>query len=92
MGLLIGLLYYLMSNPEALRKLREEIEDASTKGKLSNPVKFIETQSLLYLQAVIKEGLRIHLATGLPLWREIPERGTTLTGKFFPPGVSSIIP
>ena len=89
---LIGLLYYLISNPETLRKLREEMEDASTKGKLSNPAKFKETQSLQYLQAVIKEGLRVYSATGLPLWREISEPGVTLTGKFFPPGVSGIIP
>jgi hypothetical protein len=84
-----GILYHLIKNPESLRKLRQEIDDMSTKGTLSNPAKFSETQRMLYLQAVIKEGLRIYPATGFPLWRTVPEPGATLCGKFFPPGVSN---
>ena len=86
---LIGILYHLIKNPETLRKLRQEIEDMSSKGTLSNPAKFKEAQRLLYLQAVIKEGLRMYSATGFPLWRAVPEPGVTLSGKFFPPGVST---
>lgn len=84
-----GILYHLIKNPESLRKLRQEIDDMSTKGTLSNPAKFSETQRMPYLQAVIKEGLRIYPATGLPMWRTVPEPGATLCGKFFPSGVSN---
>ena len=84
-----GILYHLIKNPESLRKLRQEIDDMSAEGTLSNPAKFSETQRMPYLQAVIKEGLRIYPATGLPMWRTVPEPGATLCGKFFPPGVSN---
>jgi Cytochrome P450 len=84
-----GILYHLIKNPESLRKLRKEIDDMSSKGVLSNPAKFGEAQRMLYLQAVIKEGIRVYPATGFPLWRTVPEPGVTLCGNFFPPGVSS---
>lgn len=84
-----AILYYLIKNPEPLRKLRQEIEDMSSEGTLSDPVKFRDAQRMPYLQAVIKEGQRMFPATGLPLWRVVPEQGVTISGKFFPPGVSS---
>lgn len=43
---------------------------------------------MLYLQAVIKEALRMHPATGLLLWRVVPEGGAELCGKFFPAGTA----
>jgi cytochrome P450 len=84
-----GILYHLIKNPESLQKLRKEIDDMSSKGALSNPAKFSETQRMPYLQAVVKEGLRVYPATGFPLWRTVPEPGATLCGNFFLPGVSS---
>jgi cytochrome P450 len=48
-------------------------------------VSFKEGQELQYLQAVIKEALRIHPATGLPLVRIVPPSGTNLAGRAFPP-------
>lgn len=43
-----------------------------------------------YLQACVKEALRLHPATGLPLARVVPEGGTTLSGTYFPAGVSPL--
>ncbi|KAB2575281.1 Pisatin demethylase [Lasiodiplodia theobromae] len=37
-------------------------------------------------KAVIKEALRIHPATGLPLSRVVPKGGATISGHFFPEG------
>lgn len=45
-------------------------------------------EEMPYLQAVIKEGLRLHPATGLPLERIVPPGGATICGRFFPEGVS----
>jgi len=40
-----------------------------------------------YLQACIKEGLRVHPATGLPLARVVPKGGAIIAGTAFPEGV-----
>lgn len=45
---------------------------------------FQEAQKLPYLQACIKEGLRVHPATGLPLVRVVPDGGATISGRYFP--------
>lgn len=44
-----------------------------------------------YLQAVIKEALRMHPAVGTILARTVPEGGAHLAGCYFPAGVSGII-
>ncbi len=41
-----------------------------------------------YLQAVMKEALRMHAATGLPLWRVVPPGGVVLCDHFFPEGTT----
>lgn len=43
-----------------------------------------------YLQAVIKEGLRLHPAGSLPLSRVVPEKGATISGHYFPKNVSKL--
>jgi cytochrome P450 len=40
-----------------------------------------------YLQVVLKEALRMHPATGLPLGRVVPEGGAVIAGRMFPAGV-----
>lgn len=39
-----------------------------------------------YFQAVMKEALRMHSATGLPMWRVVPAGGAEINGRFFPEG------
>jgi len=41
-----------------------------------------------YLQSVLKEALRMHPATGLPLWRVVPEGGLQLGEHWLPPGTN----
>lgn len=81
-------LYYLYRNPEKLAKLRQEIDQGQATGQVSDPVTFKETQSMPYLQAVIKEALRMHPAVGTILARTVPEGGAHLAGRYFPAGVS----
>ncbi|KAI0432674.1 cytochrome P450 [Xylaria sp. FL1042] len=83
---LSAILYYLLRNPQCLRELREEIEEFRARRLLSDSFAFKETQQMPYLQAVIKEGLRMHPATGLPMERVVPEGGATICGRFFPAG------
>jgi cytochrome P450 len=84
---LSAVLYYLLKNPSCMQKLQDEVDQHTRMGELSPNPTFKESQQMPYLQAVIKEALRLHPATGLPLERVVPEGGATISGRFFPQGV-----
>lgn len=83
-----AVIYFLMKHPACLQKLRDEIDAATQEGNLSDPVTFQEAQKLSYLQATIKEALRLHAAVGQILSRVVPEGGAQIAGRHFPQGVS----
>lgn len=83
-----AIIYFLMKNPTCLQKLRDEIDAAIREGALSDPATFQEAQKLPYLQAIIKESLRMHAAVGQILSRVVPEGGKQLAGRHFPQGVA----
>jgi cytochrome P450 len=84
---LTSIIFNLIKYPRVLQQLRAEIQDHESRGTVSDPITFAEANKLPYLQAVIKEGLRMHPATGLSLGRVVPPDGATLAGQYFPPGV-----
>ena len=85
---LSAILYHLLRNPTTLRKLNEDLDNFyGGQGRNSRSITFKVSQELPYLQAVIKEALRIHPATGLPLERTVPVGGAEINGYFFPEGV-----
>lgn len=45
--------YHLLRNPEAMAKVRAEIDAAAAKGELSEIPQYAETQALPYLQACV---------------------------------------
>jgi cytochrome P450 len=53
-----AIIYYLLKNPAAKRALVAEIDGLKKEGKLSDPVKLSEADSMPYLQAVMYEALR----------------------------------
>ncbi|KAJ5961635.1 cytochrome P450 pisatin demethylase [Penicillium viridicatum] len=81
---LSSVLYHLLHTPACMKRLREEMKLSGITG---NPT-FKETQAMPYLQAVIKEALRVHPATGFPLFRVVPQGGEVLAGQFFPEGTN----
>ncbi|PYH41760.1 cytochrome P450 [Aspergillus saccharolyticus JOP 1030-1] len=83
---LSAILYHLLRNPAMLARLRQEVDEFTAQGRCSARVTFKESQAMPYLQAVMKEALRMHSATGLPLWREVPAGGAEISGRFFPEG------
>ncbi|GFF28439.1 cytochrome P450 oxidoreductase [Aspergillus udagawae] len=83
---LSSIIFHLTRNPTSLSKLREEINAAAARGIISDPITFAQSQTLPYLQAVIKEALRINPAVGLPLLRVVPAGGAMLCGVYFPEG------
>ncbi|RAL02154.1 cytochrome P450 [Aspergillus ibericus CBS 121593] len=83
---LSSIMYELLRNPTVLRRLRQEISEFTEQGRCSTRVTFKESQEMPYLQAVMKEAIRMHSATGLPLWRVVPAGGAEISGHFFPEG------
>lgn len=73
-------LLHIITNPHVHSTLLNEIATSS----ISNPITDEEARKLPYLQAVIKEGLRIlPPVTGL-LPKEVPAGGVTLNGLYIP--------
>ncbi|GKU13237.1 cytochrome p450 oxidoreductase [Fusarium langsethiae] len=81
---LSAILYYLLKNLSCMDRLREEVDSFAASGQLSARPTYKESQAMPYLQAVIKEALRLHPATGLPLERVVPKGGATIAGRHFP--------
>lgn len=80
------ILLNLFSNPSSYRRLQEEIDDAVASGKISSPIKDAEARRLPYLQAAIKEGLRIMPPAGGAFFKTVPPGGDVIDGKFIPAG------
>ncbi|RGP66706.1 hypothetical protein FSPOR_6446 [Fusarium sporotrichioides] len=77
--------YYIYRQEHVLQKLRAEIDEKANIGAISDPITFHESQGMPYLQATIKEILRVHPAVGQMLARTVPENGVNLEGYHFPP-------
>jgi cytochrome P450 len=73
-----------IAQADLLRQLRQELDQAVEERGSKDMISFQEAQKLPYLQAVIKEGLRLHSATGLPLVRVVPKGGAMIAGRYFP--------
>ena len=81
-----AILYFLMRNPETMRKLQDEVDQADADRRISDPVSDKEARDLPYLNAVEKEAMRLHPSVGLLLERHVPPEGATICGKFMPAG------
>jgi cytochrome P450 len=82
-----AVLYYTLKDAPVLARLNHELSAAFLAGNLSFPVTWKQSQSLPYLDAVIKEALRLHPAVGLPLERLVPASGLQLpNGPLLPAG------
>ncbi|KAK6542712.1 hypothetical protein TWF694_006655 [Orbilia ellipsospora] len=74
----------LMRYPGVLSKLRNELTLANL--TTTQIPKYSQTNSLPYLNAVVKESLRLHPAVGILLERVVPAGGVTLCDQFIPEG------
>ncbi|KAI0382186.1 cytochrome P450 [Hypomontagnella monticulosa] len=85
-GTLTYTLFLLARNPTAKEKLQRELEDALRAGSLSKLPKWTEANKLPYLEAVLKESMRILPIAAWGLDRVVPAEGVTIAGKFIPGG------
>lgn len=77
-------IYHIYNNPEVLGKLRAEIKEKKGTGGSLGLLSLHDTTEMPYLQAVMKEALRITPPTGIVLPREVPTGGTTLDSVYLP--------
>ena len=54
-----AMLYYMCKNPSTMRKLQKEIQEMEQKGLISDPVTYQQSCKMPYLQAVMKEAMRL---------------------------------
>ncbi|KAK7204357.1 putative cytochrome P450 [Myxozyma melibiosi] len=84
-----AIIYFLLKNPAKLDKLVAELDNAEASRLLSEPVSYKEsTTHLPYLNACIKEAIRMHPSVGLILERRVPKGGAQIAGHFFPEGTT----
>ncbi|THU85308.1 fatty acid hydroxylase [Dendrothele bispora CBS 962.96] len=76
-GLLTFMTYYLMKNPETMRKLRNEIDEVVGQ----EPIQLEDLSKMPYLIAVMRETLRLSPPT--PQRSAAPVADTVLGGKYF---------
>lgn len=70
-----AIMYYVLKTPNVLSTLMREL----TAANLSIPVGWADSQTLPYLDAVIKEAIRLHPAVGLGLERVVSDQGLQLS-------------
>lgn len=76
----------LLCNPMAYQKLHDEIDNGIRAGTISSPIEDSEARNMPYLQAVIKEALRIMPPAPAPLFKMVPPEGDVIDGKVIPGG------
>lgn len=76
----------LLNTPTAYVKLRHEIDNGVASGFISSPITNAEALKLPYLQAVIRESLRMYPpVTGMGC-KQVPKGGDVINGYFVPEG------
>ncbi|KAK4197958.1 putative cytochrome P450 E-class, group I [Triangularia verruculosa] len=80
-------MFYLMSSPGSYGKLQREIDAAVSEGRVSSPVADEQAKKLPYLQAVMKEGMRL-CPPVMGLLPRICDTEQVVCGVRIPPGTN----
>ncbi|KAM7219399.1 Cytochrome P450 [Rhypophila decipiens] len=84
-GTVTVLFYFLLRNPKVRDRLLTELESALETSAIF-PVKYSAVKGLPYLDAVIKETLRLLAVLGTTLDRTVPSQGAVVGGVHLPGG------
>lgn len=86
-----AIFYNLLRNPSDMQDLLDELKRGQEAGELTGEndlVRWNEVRDLPFLNAVIKEALRVFPAAGLILERIVPSQGIELCGQKIPGGTN----
>lgn len=82
-----AIIYFLAKNPEKYKKFIKELDAAIETGVVSDPITYKESNTHLpYLDAIIKETIRMFPSVGLLLERVVPKGGAAICGTHFSEG------
>lgn len=80
--------YFVLSDERVYAKVKAEVDEAFDSGLLSFPVRYALATKLEYLQACLKEAMRLLPSTSIILPRRVPKGGMVASGHFLPEGTS----
>ncbi|KAK8113383.1 hypothetical protein PG984_013909 [Apiospora sp. TS-2023a] len=83
-SILTGLTYYLIANPDKMKILTDEIRQAFLS---SDAISVEELANLKYLNACIREGLRVYPPLPSAVPRVTPPGGNEILGRWIPAGI-----
>jgi cytochrome P450 len=86
---LTNTIFLLYKHPQALSKLRMEIDTAFPSDRMPD---YEGASRLPYLRACIEESLRVRPPSSFGLPRIVPEGGRKIAGQFVPAGVTVSVP
>ncbi|KAK2598761.1 hypothetical protein N8I77_012149 [Diaporthe amygdali] len=87
---LTHVMYYLLRNPEALSRLRQEVNEAVAADVIIAPDATV--RNLPYLRACLDESLRLSPPVAFGLNRKTPEEGMHIDGHWIPGGTTVAVP
>ncbi|KAI1262289.1 cytochrome P450 [Xylariaceae sp. FL1019] len=80
-----ALFYHCLKNQDIWERLTREVRAANP--GVDTPVSYQSARAIPYLEAVVRETMRIHPAIGMPMERIVPDDGLELPdGTVVPPG------
>lgn len=82
--------WHILNAEPVHQAIVHEIEEAVREGTIpaEGNLNWNQAQKLHYLQACLKEAMRVRPAVGLNITRLVPPEGAELDGHFFPGGTS----
>ncbi|KAK4125780.1 cytochrome P450 [Parathielavia appendiculata] len=82
--------WHILDDKRVYPAILRELEDAVRTGTIpaDGNLTWNQSQNLPYLQACLKEAMRVRPAVGLNITRLVPPEGAELDGHFFPGGTS----
>lgn len=85
-GTIRAVMLNVLTSPQIYKRLQAEIDTFVKLGAVSSPITDAEARSLPYLQAVIKEGLRILPPASGAMFKQVPVGGDFIDGMYLPGG------